>query len=107
MQSSSSSATTQLVEVFVAEPLDSTAVERLKSRLDEALAMRPAHLVVDLAECPFVDATAVQVLVQIHREAWQIGGRLTLRSPSPRLRGILRLSRVDRVLHITPEQEIG
>lgn len=103
----SAPAGTQLVEVLVTESLDAQAIARLESLLDEALAMRPTHLVVDLSNCPFADAAAIGTLVEAHRRAWQAGGRLTLRSPSARLRRILELSRVDHVLHVIPDLPSG
>jgi anti-anti-sigma factor len=60
--------------------------------------------VVDLTDCPFVDAATVGVFLDVHRQAWRAGGRLVLRSPSARLRRILHLARVDHVLYMTPAQ---
>jgi anti-anti-sigma factor len=94
-------ASTPLVEIIVSEVLDARAAARLHVLLGEALALRPQQLVVDLAGCPFADAVAVEVLLEAHRRVWLAGGRLTLRSPSPRLRRILELARVHHVLHIT------
>ncbi len=89
-----------VIEVIVTEELDSQAVPRLDARLAEALELRPAHLVVDLAGCPRMDAAAIGLLVDVHRRARRAGGLLTLRAPSPRLLRNLELARVDRVLHV-------
>lgn len=90
-----------VVEVIVTEELDSRSVPRLTAILGEALELHPAQLVVDLAECPRIDAAAVGLLVDTHRRVRRGGGLLTLRSPSARLRRILELARADRVLHVT------
>jgi anti-anti-sigma factor len=66
---------------------------------EDAVALRPAHLIVDLAECEYLDATGITLLVDTHRRIWQDGGRMTLRGLSPRLHRILEIARVDRVLH--------
>ena len=94
--------TTALVEVVVTEELDVQAAPSLRALLDNALALRPEQLVVDLTDCPFVDAATVSVFLDVHRQAWRAGGRLVLRSPSARLRRILHLARVDHVLYMTP-----
>lgn len=91
-----------VVEVVITQELDLSALSRLNGLLEDALALRPVVLVVDVAQCPFLDAAAISVLLEAHRRAHRAGGLLTLRSPSPRLRRNLRLARVDRVLHVTP-----
>jgi anti-anti-sigma factor len=92
-----------VVEVVITEELDVWAMPRLSALLDDALELRPQQLVVDLARCPFMDAAAIGLLLETHRRARRCGARLTLRSPSARLRRNLRLARADRVLHVTPE----
>jgi anti-anti-sigma factor len=96
-------ALTPLVEVVITEPLDSGAAGRLLRLLAEALDLGPERVVVDLSECPFVDAAAVNVLLDAHREAWRSGGRLTLRGLSPRLRRLFELAHVSDVFDITDE----
>jgi anti-anti-sigma factor len=90
------------IVVVVTEALDTSAVPRLSGSLDEALTLRPEQLVIDLNGCPFIDAAAIELFLEVHRRVRRTGGLLTLRSPSPRLRRNLRLTRADRVLHITP-----
>jgi anti-anti-sigma factor len=94
-------ALTPLIEVVITERLDSHAARRLRRMLFESLELRPERLVVDLTDCPFVDAAAVHVLLDAHREAWRVGGRLTLRSPSPRLTRLLELAHARDVFDIT------
>jgi anti-anti-sigma factor len=91
---------TPRLEIVVTEELDSPAAARLRTLLGEALALRPDHLIVDLARCPLINAETVQVLLEAHRRTWHVGGQFTLRAPSPRVRRILELSRADHVLHI-------
>jgi anti-anti-sigma factor len=82
-------------------------VPRLHALLDEALALNPRELVVDLESCPLVDAAAIGLLLDVHRRARRAGGVLTLRAPSPRLRRNLELARVDAVLRVTPFETGG
>ena len=88
-----------LIEVVVPDSLDAMAVPRVGAVLDDAVALRPAHLVVDLTACRFLDAAGIDLLVDVHRRIWSSGGRLTLYGLSSRLYRILRIARVDRVLH--------
>ena len=71
--------------------------------LEDALTMHPEQLVLDLASCPFIDATAIGMLLDIHRRVWTSGGRLTLRAPSPRVRRTLQIAHVNHVLRMVPE----
>jgi len=82
--------TTPVVEVVGA--LDGTAVARVRERLDAAQAERPAHVVVDLSQCPFVDAAALALLLECHRRACRHGGVLTLVGCSPRVLRLLSLT---------------
>jgi anti-anti-sigma factor len=92
---------TPLVEIFIGEDLTANATTRLNAMLNDALDLRPAHLIVDLAGCAYADALAVDVLLNAHRRAWHLGGRLTLRAPSPRVQRLLELTHVDQVFNIT------
>jgi anti-anti-sigma factor len=94
---------TPLVEIVVTEELDASSVPRVKALLDDALGLDPRELVLDLSGCPFLDATAVGMLLDVHRRVWTAGGRLTLRSPSPRVRRTLQIAHVNHVLRMVPE----
>ncbi len=107
MTAGDGSTVTPLVEIILDEDLTAPAAGRLRALLEDALALRPAQLVVDLSACGHADAAAVEVLLEAHRRTFATGGRLTLRGPSPRLRRLLRLSHVDQVFHITPSNLDG
>ena len=92
-----------LVEVTIAHGLERSAVPALSVQLDKIVALRPERLVIDLTDCPFIDAAAIGLLLDVHRRLWLLDGLLSLRSPTPRLRRILHAARVDHVLHVTPE----
>lgn len=94
--------TLPLVEVLVQGALNAAAVPRIRLMLDDAVSLKPAHLVADLADCPVLDAAGIDLLVATHRSIWGAGGRLTLRGMSPRLSRLLALARVDHVLQTAP-----
>ncbi|WP_434739901.1 STAS domain-containing protein [Micromonospora sp. SH-82] len=91
---------TELVEVALTEPLDRVTVDELGAVLDRVLALRPARLVIDLTDCAHVDAAGISLLLDAHRRMWSLSGRLILRGPSPRLRRLFHVARVDQVLHV-------
>lgn len=86
--------------VEVVGELNLASVARTRDRLHAALATKPERLVVDLSGCAFVDASALTMLVDVHRRAWQGGGVLTLRGCSPRVLRLLSLTGLRRVFDV-------
>ncbi|XTZ16856.1 STAS domain-containing protein [Micromonospora echinospora] len=91
---------TDHLEIIVTEPLDLSGVRKLGPEVDAVVARRPARLVIDMAACAHVDAAGIGLLLDTHRRMWRLGGALTLRSPSPRIRRLLQVARVDQVFHV-------
>ena len=89
-----------VVEVVVEGELDISSVSRVRDTLHDALSVRPARLIVDLTDCPFVDASALTMLLDVHRRAWRAGGILTLRGCSPRVLRLLSLTGLRRVFDL-------
>jgi anti-anti-sigma factor len=90
-----------VVEVIVTGELDVGSVSRVREHLHDALSMKPERLVVDLTDCPFVDACALTMLLDVHRRAWRSGGVLTLKGCSPRVLRLLSLTGLRRVFEIS------
>jgi anti-anti-sigma factor len=88
------------VGLAVTGPLDVTTLPRVRERIEQALADRPARLVVDLTACTFVDASALAVLLDAHRQLSRTGGVLTLRGSCPRVLRLLSLTGLRRVFDL-------
>ena len=86
--------------VVVPGVLDVATVARVREHLADALAVRPSQVVVDLSGCPFVDASALAVLLDAHRTASRWGGVLTLCGCSPRVLRLLSLTGLRRVFDL-------
>lgn len=80
---------------------------RLAERLDEAVALRPTEVIVDVAGCETLGATAIALLVDAHRRIRRYGGRMWLRGARPRVRRLLGLSGVEHVLDLLPSLDAG
>lgn len=91
---------TPLVEVVVDCELDIATLPRVRERLEDALTLRPEMLVVDLTDCPFLDAQAITLLLDVHRAAWRSGSRLVLRGCSSQCLRLLALAGVLDVFDI-------
>jgi anti-anti-sigma factor len=89
-----------VVTVEVVGDLDLGSVARIRETLHDALTVRPERLVVDLSRCGFVDASALAMLLDVHRRAWRSGGVLCLRGCSPRVLRLLSLTGLRRVFEL-------
>jgi anti-anti-sigma factor len=90
------------VVVAVTEAFDGPSVERWGSLITEAAELQPGRLIVDLSQSPSIDASAIVLLLQVHRRLVCADAQLTLRNPVPRVRRMLGLARVDHVLDVQP-----
>ena len=88
------------VTVTVTGALDVVTLPRVRDQLEQALAGRPARMVVDLSACTFVDASALALLLDVHRRLSRTGGVLTLRGSCPRVLRLLSLTGLRRVFDL-------
>jgi anti-sigma B factor antagonist len=85
-------------EIALSGRLDVSAVSEVRAALHEALDAGSGDLVVDLAGVEVIDATGLGVLLGADRRAKLLGRRIVLRDAAPRVRRILRVTRLHRVL---------
>jgi anti-anti-sigma factor len=86
--------------IVVPEALEARAVDRWGRLIRDTAARRPHRLVLDLRGVARIDETALVMLLQVHRGVIRTDGRLILRGPTPAVRRMLALGRIDRVLEI-------
>ncbi|MEO7982240.1 MAG: STAS domain-containing protein [Sporichthyaceae bacterium] len=85
-------------EIVLSGRLDVSSAADVRAALHEAIDLGAGDLVVDLAGVDWVDATGLGVLLGADRRAKQLGRRFVLRDAAPRVRRILRVTRLHRVL---------
>lgn len=95
------------VEVLVDEELDISTLPRLRDRLEDAMRVSPARLIVDLRRCAFLDAQAMTVLLDVHRQAYRAGARLTLRGCSAQCLRLLSLAGLMGVFDVDDDEAQG
>lgn len=89
-----------VIEVVVRGAFDAFAAPKINDVIEEAMALRPRRIVIDLADCPSIDAAGIMLLLDAHRRAMRGDATVALRSPGEPLRRNLRLAHVDRVLQV-------
>ena len=90
------------LELIICEASSRSASARLAERVDEAITLRPGHVVLDVTACESLSAAAIGVLVDAHRRVRRYGGRLSLRGANAQVRRLLDLSGVGHVFDLLP-----
>jgi anti-anti-sigma factor len=83
--------------VHVSGELDVVAAPELKTCL---AGLAQGDIAVDLAAVTFMDSSGISVLIGAHQQSADLGHRLTLRSLSPAVAKVLKITGVDSVLTI-------
>ncbi|HYS36845.1 MAG TPA: STAS domain-containing protein [Pseudonocardiaceae bacterium] len=65
---------------------------------------RPRALVLDFSGVPFCDSSGIGVLVRLYNRATVIGCRLSLRHPTPNVRGVLDMTSLTRILRVEDDE---
>lgn len=85
-------------ELVLTGRLDARTVPGARTALHSAVDDGAGDLVLDVAALEIWDAAGLGMLLGVHRRAADRGRRLVLRSPSARLRRVVRAARLHRVL---------
>jgi anti-sigma B factor antagonist len=86
----------------VAGEIDLATGAQLRACLEEIISghRRPAHVIVDLSNVAFCDASGLSVLVAAHQQAQRQGGQLHLVCPEGQVLRVLRITELTRLLPV-------
>jgi anti-sigma B factor antagonist len=91
-----------VVVVSVRGEIDLHNSPELRGDLLEILARHaPQRLVLNLGEVPYMDSSAVAVLVEALQKIRKTGGRIFLTDLQPRVKGLLEIARLGTIFVIT------
>ncbi len=65
----------------------------------------PARLVLNLADVPYMDSSAIAVLVEALQKMRKTGGRIYLFGLQPRVQGLLEIARLNTVFVIVKDEQ--
>lgn len=85
------------VVVSVGGDVDLVTSHELRQVLEDAVRVNP-RVEVDLTGLTFIDSSGLSALVEGHRAARDAGGVVVLRNPTPMLRRLLDITRLDSLL---------
>lgn len=84
--------------IHVIGELDMSTVAVFEAELEQSLSAD--CVVIGLAECTFIDSSALRSLVRAERAARDGGGRLALVAPSRSARRVIEVASLERVLPV-------
>lgn len=101
--------TEKTVVVEISGDIDLHRSVALQQGLLGLLDEKPQHVVIDLSAVPYMDSSGVASLVKLLSRTRKIGVDLTLVAPSPKVRSILEITRLDSIFKLTDsiEEAVG
>jgi anti-sigma B factor antagonist len=79
---------------------------RLRAALLSILAEEmPKKLILNLALVPYMDSSAIAVLVEALQKLRRVGGRVMLVGSQPRVKGLLEIARLDSIFVLAASEE--
>ena len=67
--------------------------------------MHPKKLIVNLNQVPYMDSSAIAVLVEALQKIRRAGGQIYLTNLQPRVHGLLEIARLSNFFNILPTEE--
>ena len=64
----------------------------------------PKRLILNLAQVPYMDSSAIAVLVESLQKIRKIGGRIFLTDLQPRVKGLLEIARLDSIFVVAKDE---
>jgi len=72
--------------------------------LDVLLRGDPKKLILNLQQVPYMDSSAVAVLVEALQKMRRIGGKVFLTNLQPRVKGLLEIARLDTIFVVVKDE---
>ena len=91
--------------IALAGRLDASNAQTLKDSLEQLINGGTIHLVVDLAQVPFIDSAGLAALVSALKATRRAGGNVLLSGVQPQARTVFSLTMLDQVFAIHSDVE--
>lgn len=85
--------------------LTAAVAPQLRTAVSDLVAAGRTRLVVDLAKVDFIDSSGLGALIGALKATRVAGGDLRIAAAGEQVRQVLRLTNLDRVLHVYPDAE--
>jgi anti-sigma B factor antagonist len=64
----------------------------------------PKKLILNLSQVPYMDSSAIAVLVEALQKLRKVGGKVMLTDLQPRVKGLLEIARLDSIFVLTKDE---
>src|SRR5215207_512838 len=93
------------VIVAVRGEIDLQNSPELRTELLDMMAKHtPQRVVINLAQVPYMDSSAIAVLVELLQKVRKTGGKIYLTNLQPRVKGLLEIARLGSIFSIVNEE---
>lgn len=72
--------------------------------LDLVVQHQPKRMVLNLADVPYMDSSAIAVLVELLQKMRRNSGKVFLVAPQPRVKGLLEIARLDSIFSVVADE---
>ncbi|CAN5551546.1 hypothetical protein BH10PLA1_BH10PLA1_10490 [soil metagenome] len=72
--------------------------------LDMLAKASPKKMILNLGEVPYMDSSAIAVLVESLQKIRKLGGKIFLTNLQPRVKGLLEIARLDTIFGVTKDE---
>jgi len=73
--------------------------------LDLLTRVNPKRLILNLSQVPYMDSSAIAVLVEMLQKLRRAGGKIFLTNLQPRVKGLLEIARLDSIFVLVATDE--
>jgi len=81
------------------------AVNALKREMDKQIEQSGGRLVLDLTKVPLLDSSALGTIIATLQSLKKMDGKLVLLSPQDAVMNVLKVTRLNTILEIYPDEE--
>lgn len=94
-----------VLTVTVSGEIDHHTAKPLRERIDAAIYLfRAPSVVMDVAGVSFMDSAGLGLILGRYTKIRELGGRMTVRAPTPETEKILRLAGADKLIEIVKKE---
>ncbi|WP_428940528.1 STAS domain-containing protein [Fontivita pretiosa] len=73
--------------------------------LEILLRQQPRKIILNLQQVPYMDSSAIAVLVEVLQKLRRAGGKMCLTNLQPRVKGLLEIARLDTIFILANDEQ--
>ena len=86
--------------IILSGRMDTAGTDQIEMRFTALTATRPARIVVDMAEVPFLSSIGIRLLLSSARAQKQRGGRIVIANPQPMVEEVFAIVAMNTLIPV-------